>query len=98
MYRTKNFIISLTSAVIFVGFLTGCSSKQISIIGDERVEVIEHRTIQEGNFIKAVIDLENEDDDNVEGFIYRRVVDKYGVLKDDHMGSFLFIKPTSTNC
>ena len=68
MYRIKNFIIPLISIAVLVGFITGCSSKQVSIIGDERVEVIEHRTINEGNFIKAVVDLENEDDDECRGF------------------------------
>lgn len=82
MYRTKNFIISLTAAVVLLGFLAGCS-KQVSIIGDKRVEVIDHRTIKEGNFIKAIIDLENDDDDNVEGFVYRiEWFDKDGILKE----------------
>jgi len=83
MYRTKSFIITFTATALVVAFFTGCASKDVTIIGDKRVDIIDHRTFKEGNFIKAVIDLENKDYDNVEGFVYRlEWFDKDGILKE----------------
>lgn len=83
MYRTKNFIITFATTTLLVAFFTGCASKDVTIIGDKRVDIIDHRTFKEGNFIKAVIDLENNDYDNVEGFVYRiEWFDKDGILKE----------------
>jgi len=83
MYRTKNFIITLAATTLLVAFFTGCASKDVTIIGDKRVDIIDHRTFKEGNFIKAVIDLENNDYDNIEGFVYRiEWFDKDGILKE----------------
>ncbi|MDD4855805.1 MAG: DUF1425 domain-containing protein [Sulfuricurvum sp.] len=83
MSHTKKVFISLLLGAVTLGVLSGCASKDITVIGDKRVDIIDHRTFKEGNFIKAVIDLENNDYDTVEGFVYRiEWFDKDRILKE----------------
>ncbi len=79
MLPTKKVLIALSASLI----LMGCSSKEINIIGDKRVDIIQHKSIKEGNFLKVIADLENDDFDEVEGFVYRiEWFDANGILKD----------------
>lgn len=79
MLPTKKVLIALAASV----FLMGCSSKEVSIIGDKRVDIVQHKSIKEGKFLKVIADLENDDFDEVEGFVYRiEWFDENGVLKD----------------
>ena len=61
---------------------TGCASK-VDIIGDKRVEINQHKSFQEGNFLKVMAELQNDDDDETEGFVYQvEWYDKNGIIKD----------------
>jgi uncharacterized protein YcfL len=83
MYRTKNFIMALSASALLLGLLSGCASKGIDIIGDKRVTVIDHKSFKEGQFLKVIANLENDDNDEVEGFVYRvEWLDDKGILKD----------------
>ena len=83
MSPTKNVLISLSLSTLLVAFFSGCSSKNINIIGEKRVEIIKHKSIQEGSFLKIMAELENSDNDETEGFVYQiEWYDKNGLIKD----------------
>lgn len=81
MLLTKTALLSFcTSAFMLIGF-SGCSSKNISIIGEKRVDIVMEKSIQEGSLLKVIAELENDDFDEVEGFVYQiEWYDKNGVL------------------
>lgn len=81
MLLTKTALLSFcTAAFVFIGF-SGCSSKNISIIGEKRVDIVMEKSIQEGSLLKVIAELENDDFDEVEGFVYQiEWYDKNGVL------------------
>ncbi len=69
-----------TVALLAISF-SGCSSKNVSIIGEKRIDIVEHRSIQEGSLLKVIAELENDDFDEVEGFVYQvEWYDKNGIL------------------
>ncbi len=82
MSLTKSLtIFSITTAMLLLN--SGCSSKNISIIGEKRVDIIMHKSVQEGNFLKIVAELENDDNDETEGFVYQvEWYDKNGIILD----------------
>lgn len=83
MSPTKNILISLGLSTLLLGLLSGCTSKNINIIGEKRVEILKHKSLQEGTFLKIMADLENADDDETEGFVYQiEWIDKNGLIKD----------------
>lgn len=83
MSATKNVLISLSLSTLLIALFFGCSSKNINIIGEKRVEIIKHKAVQEGTFLKIMADLENTDNDETEGFVYQiEWVDKNGLIKD----------------
>jgi len=83
MSLTKNILISLGISTLAVVFIPGCSSKNINIIGEKRVEITKHKSVQEGNFLKIMAELENDDMDETEGFVYQiEWYDKNGFIKD----------------
>lgn len=83
MSLTKNVLISLSLSIFLAGFYSGCSSKNINIIGEKRVEITKHKSIQEGNFLKIMAELENDDYDETEGFVYQiEWYDKNGIIKE----------------
>ena len=83
MSLTKNLLITAGISTLMLAFCTGCSSKNIHIIGEKRVEITKHKSIHEGNFLKIMAELENDDYDETEGFVYQiEWYDKNGLIKD----------------
>jgi uncharacterized protein YcfL len=83
MSPTKDVLIALGLSALLVTFFSGCSSKNINIIGEKRVEITKHKSIQEGNFLKIMAELENDDYDETEGFVYQiEWYDKNGFIKE----------------
>jgi uncharacterized protein YcfL len=83
MSLTKNILISFGIGALLLTFSTGCSSKNINIIGEKRVEITKYKSVQEGNFMKIMAELENNDNDETEGFVYQiEWYDKNGFIKD----------------
>ena len=83
MSRTKNIIFTLGIGTLLLAFSTGCSSKNINIIGEKRVTITKHKSVQEGNFMKIMAELENDDNDETEGFVYQiEWYDKNGFIKE----------------
>ncbi|MDP2850764.1 MAG: DUF1425 domain-containing protein [Sulfuricurvum sp.] len=67
MSPTKTALLSLSLALAF----SGCASKNVTIIGEKRVDIVMHKSFQEGSLLKVVAELENDDFDEVEGFVYQ---------------------------
>lgn len=83
MSPTKNILIALAFSTLSLSFFSGCSSKNINIIGEKRVEITKHKSVQEGNFLKIMAELENDDNDETEGFVYQiEWYDKNGFIKE----------------
>lgn len=83
MLLTKNVLIALGISTLLAVLFSGCSSKNISIIGEERVEITKYKSVQEGSFLKIMAELENDDNDKTEGFVYQiEWYDKNGFIKD----------------
>lgn len=83
MSTTKNVLISLSLSTLLIGLFSGCNSKNINIIGEKRVEITKHKSVQEGNFLKIMAELENDDNDETEGFVYQiEWYDKNGFIKE----------------
>jgi len=81
MLPIKTPLITLLSVALLAISFSGCSSKNVSIIGEKRIDIVEHRSIQEGSILKVIAELENDDFDEVEGFVYQvEWFDKNGVL------------------
>lgn len=54
-----------------------------TIIGKERVVLKEHKSFQDGKFLKVIATFENEDDDEVEGMVYQiEWLDSKGIVVD----------------
>jgi uncharacterized protein YcfL len=74
---------SLAIITLLLAFSTGCTQKNINIIGEKRVDITKYKSVQEGNFMKIMAELENTDNDNTEGFVYQiEWYDKNGFIKD----------------
>lgn len=71
MSPTKTALLSLSLALLTGIVFSGCSSKNITIIGEKRVDIVMHKSFQEGSLLKVVAELENDDFDEVEGFVYQ---------------------------
>lgn len=83
MFLTKNTAVTVALSILFITFFCACSSKNITVIGEKRVEIIQHKSIQEGNFLKIMAELQNDDHDETEGFVYQiQWYDKNGFIKD----------------
>jgi uncharacterized protein YcfL len=83
MSPTKITLFSLSFALISGILFSGCSSKNVTIIGEKRVDIVMHKSFQEGSLLKVVAELENDDFDEVEGFVYQiEWYDMNGILID----------------
>lgn len=81
MLPIKAPLLSVCAIALTLIAFSGCSSKNVSIIGEKRIDIVEHRSIQEGSILKVIAELENDDFDEVEGFVYQvEWFDKNGVL------------------
>ncbi len=84
MLPTKNTILSLSLGSLLVLGMSGCASKnQEHFIGKERVILKDHKSFQEGKFLKVAATFENEDDTEVEGMVYQiEWIDSRGIVVD----------------
>lgn len=83
MSPIKPLLATFTAGALAVALFTGCSANKVSIIGEKRVEIIKHKSITDGKFLKLVAELKNDDSDETEGFVYRvKWFDDNGILKD----------------
>jgi len=83
MSLTKNIIFTLGIGTLLLAFFARCSSKNINIIGEKRVAITKHKSVQEGSFMKIMAELENDDNDETEGFVYQiEWYDKNGFIKE----------------
>lgn len=84
MSLTKNTLLSLTLGSLLLLGLSGCASKNNgNFIGKERVVLKEHKSFQEGKFLKVTATFENEDDSEVEGMVYQvQWLDSRGIMVD----------------
>lgn len=81
MLITKTSLLSLCMGTFLLMFMSGCSSKNVTVIGEKRVDIVMEKSIQEGSVLKVIAELENDDFDKVEGFVYQiEWYDKNGVL------------------
>jgi uncharacterized protein YcfL len=82
MLNTKKRLIVITLG----GFLllgTSCYAGSSSVIGKERVVIKEHKSFQEGKFLKVTATFENEDNTEVEGMVYQvEWLDSRGTMVD----------------
>ena len=79
----KTSLALLLGALLSVG-MSGCASKnQEHFIGKERVVLKEHKSFQEGKFLKVAATFENDDDTEVEGMVYQvEWLDAHGIVVD----------------
>ncbi len=84
MLPIKNSIMTITIGTLLVSIFSGCAGKnQENFIGKERVVLKEHKSFQEGKFLKVAATFENEDDDEVEGMVYQiEWLDARGIVVD----------------
>ena len=84
MLLTKNKLLTAAFASILLIGLSGCAGKnQEHFIGKERVVLKEHKSFQEGKFLKVAATFENEDDTEVEGMVYQvEWIDSRGIVVD----------------
>lgn len=84
MLLTKNTLLSLALGSLLLLGLGGCAAKnQEHFIGKERVVLKEHKSFQEGKFLKVAATFENEDDTEVEGMVYQiEWLDGRGIVVD----------------
>lgn len=84
MLPTKITFLSLTLGSLLILGISGCANKnQTNFIGEERVVLKEHKSFQEGKFLKVAATFENEDDDEVEGMVYQiEWLDSHGIVVD----------------
>ena len=84
MLLTKNTFISLVLGSFLLLNMSGCASKnQEHYIGKERVVLKEHKSFQEGKFLKVAATFANEDDTEVEGMVYQvEWIDSRGIVVD----------------
>lgn len=79
----KSLIPAALTAILALTF-TACSGKnQENFIGKERVLLKEHKSFQEGKFLKVTATFENDDDTEVEGMVYQiEWIDSRGIVVD----------------
>jgi uncharacterized protein YcfL len=84
MLPTKNTFLALTLGSLLLLGMSGCAGKnQEHFIGKERVILKEHKSFQEGKFLKVTATFENEDDTEVEGMVYQiEWIDARGIVVD----------------
>lgn len=84
MLPTKNIFLSLALGSFLLLGMSGCAGKnQEHFIGKERVVLKEHKSFQEGKFLKVTATFENEDDTEVEGMVYQvEWIDSRGIVVD----------------
>jgi len=84
MLLTKNTFLSLSLGTFLLLAISGCAAKnQEHFIGKERVILKEHKSFQEGKFLKVAATFENEDDTEVEGMVYQiEWLDSRGIVVD----------------
>ncbi|MBV5320583.1 MAG: DUF1425 domain-containing protein [Sulfuricurvum sp.] len=84
MLPTKNILLSLALGSFLLLGMSGCAGKnQEHFIGKERVILKEHKSFQEGKFLKVAATFENEDDNEVEGMVYQiEWIDSRGIVVD----------------
>jgi uncharacterized protein YcfL len=84
MLLTKNTFLSLALGSFLLLGLSGCAGKnQEHYIGKERVILKEHKSFQEGKFLKVTATFANEDDTKVEGMVYQiEWIDSRGIVVD----------------
>lgn len=84
MLPTKHILLSLTLGSFLLLGTSGCAGKnQEHFIGKERVVLKEHKSFQEGKFLKVAATFENEDDHEVEGMVYQiEWLDSRGIVVD----------------
>lgn len=84
MSPTKNILCTITVGSFLLLGISGCAGKnQEHFIGKERVLLKEHKSFQEGKFLKVAATFENEDDDEVEGMVYQiEWIDARGIVVD----------------
>lgn len=84
MLNTKHTLLSITLGSFLLLGMSGCAGKnQEHFIGKERVVLKEHKSFQEGKFLKVAATFENEDDTEVEGMVYQiEWLDSHGIVVD----------------
>lgn len=84
MLPTKTILLSLALGSFLLLGMSGCAGKnQEHFIGKERVILKEHKSFQEGKFLKVAATFENEDDNEVEGMVYQiEWIDSRGIVVD----------------
>jgi hypothetical protein len=82
MLPTKNALLSLTlGSLLFLGTYGYAGSS--AVIGKERVVIKEHKSFQEGKFLKVTATFKNDDDTEVEGMVYQvEWLDSRGMMVD----------------
>lgn len=94
MLNTKHTLLSITLGSFLLLGMSGCAGKnQEHFIGKERVVLKEHKSFQEGKFLKVAATFENEDDTEVEGMVYQiEWLDSHGIVVDQtHWTPFTII-------
>ena len=84
MLNTKHTLLSITVGTFLLLGISGCAGKnQEHFIGKERVVLKEHKSFQEGKFLKVAATFENEDDTEVEGMVYQvEWLNAHGIIVD----------------
>ncbi|PHM17327.1 MAG: hypothetical protein CJD30_06775 [Sulfuricurvum sp. PD_MW2] len=84
MLNTKKTLLSITVGSFMLLGMSGCAGKnQEHYIGKERVILKEHKSFQEGKFLKVAATFENEDNTEVEGMVYQvEWIDSRGIVVD----------------
>ncbi|HEX5329909.1 DUF1425 domain-containing protein [Sulfuricurvum sp.] len=84
MLPIKHQLLSITLGSLLILGISGCAGKnQEHYIGKERVILKEHKSFQEGKFLKVAATFENEDDNEVEGMVYQvEWIDSRGIVVD----------------
>lgn len=84
MLPIKNSIITIAIGTLLVSAFSACSEKnQVTVIGKERVILKEHKSFQEGKFLKVTATFENDNDRKVEGMVYQiEWLDARGIVVD----------------
>lgn len=82
MLIIKNIILSLAlGSLLFLS--TSIYADNTLIIGKERVVIKDHKSFQEGKFLKVTATFENDDDNEVEGMVYQiEWLDSRGIMVD----------------
>lgn len=84
MSRINTALLSLTTASFLLFTLSGCANGPTpNMIGEETVRLDKQKSVQEGKFLKVMLEFVNDDDDEVEGMVYQvEWLDAKGFVKD----------------